>query len=112
MFYYCTMMAKASSADEISTSELLIFLCCWASAIWYLVFNIVQALLSRVLMWNLSEATPNSSQRSGLVKANSAAISYNSEKRRNSIQDLQNTGQAIYFHYHQSTKTQDAPRLA
>ena len=43
---------------------------------------------SLLLMRDLSEATPNSSQRSGLVKANSPAVSYNREKRRDSIQDL------------------------
>ena len=42
------------------------------------------------LVRNLCEATPDSSQSAGLVKANSPAISYNREKRRDSIEDLQN----------------------
>ena len=43
-------------------------------------------------MRNLREAAPNSSQRTRLVKAYSAAIAYDREKRRNSIQDLQTIG--------------------
>ncbi len=54
-------------------------------------FIIVQGQqLGSFLVRNLREATPNSSQRSGLVKANGPAIPYNREKRWNRIQDLQN----------------------
>ena len=42
------------------------------------------------LVLNLGEAAPNSSQSPGLVEANSAAISYDRKKRRDSIQDLLN----------------------
>ncbi len=44
-----------------------------------------------MLMRNLSEATPNSSQRPGLVEANSPAVSHNREKRRDTIQHLHTT---------------------
>ena len=40
-------------------------------------------------MRNLGEAAPNSSQRAGLVEANSTAISHNREEGRDSIQHLQ-----------------------
>jgi hypothetical protein len=42
-----------------------------------------------LLVRNLRKAPPNSSQRAGLVKADSSPISDDSEKRRNRIQDLQ-----------------------
>ena len=44
------------------------------------------------LVRNLRKAAPNSSQRPGLMEADSPAISYNREKRWNCIQNLQNIG--------------------
>ena len=43
-----------------------------------------------LLVRNLRKAAPDSSQRPALVKANSPAIPYNRQKRRNSVHDLQN----------------------
>ena len=39
-------------------------------------------------MRNFGEASPNSSEGSSFMKANGAAIAYNSEKRRDSIKNL------------------------
>ena len=68
-------------------------------------------------MRNLREATPNSSQRSSLMKANGPAIPYNREKRRNGIQDLQhlesfNAGRQKALRNNRRTSTSLKPSLA
>ncbi len=72
-----------------------------------------------VLVRNLGKAAPNSSQRSGLVEANCAAVPDNREKWRTSIQHLQDIGQrrwlAISGHgssMHTRTSTSLKPCLA